>query len=215
MWKQILLRLYIKQFGMQLNKTAILLSGGMDSIAVAYWKRPDIAITIDYGQKCAESEIRAAAYAAKFLGMEHTVLHIDCSSLGSGLLNGQSPLPMAPTIEWWPFRNQLLVTLACMKAISMGVNVLYVGSIKQDGNRHKDGTKEFYDKLSALTEYQEGHIRIEMPGADMNTEDLVRLYGVPSHLLLHSYSCHTSNIPCLDCPGCVKNYTVRQNLGLL
>ncbi len=34
-----------------MSKTAILLSGGMDSIALAYWKRPELAITINYGQK--------------------------------------------------------------------------------------------------------------------------------------------------------------------
>ena len=27
---------------------ALLLSGGMDSIALAYWRKPSIAITIDY-----------------------------------------------------------------------------------------------------------------------------------------------------------------------
>ena len=38
--------------------TALLLSGGMDSIALAYWKRPDIALTIDYGQAAADAEER-------------------------------------------------------------------------------------------------------------------------------------------------------------
>ena len=199
---------------MQSTKTAILLSGGMDSVAIAYWKRPDVAITIDYGQKSAEAEIRSAAYTAKFLGMEHCVIHVDCSSLGSGLLSGVASLPMSPTEEWWPYRNQLLVTLACMKAIGMGIGILYVGCIMQDGERHKDGTSEFYDKLSSLIEYQEGGIRIEMPAAQLNTVDIVRRYRVPMHLLLHSHSCHTSNIPCLDCPGCVKNLTIRKELGI-
>lgn len=43
-----------------MSKTAILLSGGMDSIALAYWKRPEIAITIDYGQKPAAAEVVAS-----------------------------------------------------------------------------------------------------------------------------------------------------------
>ena len=41
-------------------KTALLLSGGMDSIAIAWWKRPDIALTLDYGQQAANAEIKAA-----------------------------------------------------------------------------------------------------------------------------------------------------------
>lgn len=199
---------------MQSGKTAILLSGGMDSIAIAYWKRPDVAITIDYGQRCADAEIRAAAYTAKFLGIEHCVIHVDCSSLGSGILSENSPLSIAPSVEWWPYRNQLLVTLACMKAISLGVNVLYVGSIKQDGERHRDGTKEFYDKLSNLISYQEGGIIVEMPAAEMDTVDIINRFKIPMHLLLHSHSCHVANIPCLECPGCVKNYSIRKKLGI-
>ena len=31
------------------NKKAILLSGGMDSIALAYWLRPEVASRLDYG----------------------------------------------------------------------------------------------------------------------------------------------------------------------
>lgn len=210
----ILLLRFINQFGMRSNKTAILLSGGMDSIAIAYWKKPDIAITIDYGQKCAEAEIQSAAFVAKKLGLEHHIIRVDCSSLGSGCLLGSEPLEFAPTREWWPYRNQLLVTLACMKAISLGVKTIFVGSIKQDGDRHKDGTKEFYNLLSLLIEYQEGGINIDMPAADLNTIDIIKRYKVPLYLILHSHSCHTANIPCLDCPGCVKNYKIRQALGI-
>ena len=71
---------------MQLNKKAILLSGGMDSIALAYWKQPDIAITIDYGQKTAEAEIKSATAVAKILNIEHHIIGINGSSLGSGSL---------------------------------------------------------------------------------------------------------------------------------
>lgn len=194
------------------NKTAILLSGGMDSIAIAYWKKPDIAITIDYGQKCADAEIKSAAFVARELNMDHHIIRIDCSSLGSGCLHGTEPLPIAPSPEWWPYRNQLLVTLACMKAISLDVKTIFVGSVKQDGDRHKDGTKEFYSLLSSLIEYQEGGIKIEVPAAELTTSEIIRKYKVPLYLILHSHSCHTSNIPCLDCPGCVKNHSVRQEL---
>ena len=64
--------------------TGLLLSGGLDSISILYWKRPDIALTIDYGQNCADAEIRASKYACEVLNIEHHVLTIDCSSLGSG-----------------------------------------------------------------------------------------------------------------------------------
>ena len=90
---------------------ALLLSGGMDSIALAFWKRPEIAITIDYGQRAAEAEVTAARQVARELGIQHEVIAIDCTAIGSGDMAGSIALEIAPVPEWWPFRNQLLVTL--------------------------------------------------------------------------------------------------------
>lgn len=86
---------------MERKRKAILLSGGMDSIALVYWLRPEVAITLDYGQKSAEAEIAAATQVAKYLDIEHYILHIDCSSLGSGDLVGTKPIGDAPVSEWW------------------------------------------------------------------------------------------------------------------
>lgn len=199
---------------MQYNKTAVLLSGGIDSICIAYWKKPDMAFTIDYGQVCAEAEIHSAAIICKKLGIEHHIIRIDCSSLGSGLLSGKPTVEDSPSEEWWPYRNQLLVTLACMKGISLGVKKLYVGSVRTDGVQHKDGTPEFYDMLSRLMSYQEGGITVEMPAHSMDTYELVEASGTPLDLLLYSHSCHVSNKPCMKCKGCEKNYAVRLKYGI-
>ena len=144
---------------MQLNKKAILLSGGMDSIALAYWKHPDIAITIDYGQKTAEAEIKSATAVAKILNVEHHIISINGSSLGSGSLSDNASLPEAPSFEWWPYRNQLIVTIAAMEAIKLGVEEIMVGTVKSD-SAYKDGTKEFYEQLNTLMALQEGGIKI-------------------------------------------------------
>ena len=101
---------------MQQNKKAILLSGGMDSIALAYWMNPEVAITLDYGQRAAEAEITAASQVANILGMEHHVLRIDCSSLGSGDLVGTTPIGNAPVSEWWPYRCSSLRMVAIQES---------------------------------------------------------------------------------------------------
>src|SRR6266568_6936973 len=102
-------------------KTALLLSGGMDSIAIAHWHRPEIAITVDYGQQPAAGEIRAAQAVADVLSIEHHIVRADLSALGSGDMAGSAALGVAPVTEWWPFRNQMLVTLAAMKGLVLGV----------------------------------------------------------------------------------------------
>ena len=196
-----------------MSKVALLLSGGMDSIALAYWKRPELAITINYGQKPFLAEMNASKEVARVLEMEHIVLDIDCSSLGSGIMSDKGVLSMAPTQEWWPYRNQLLVTLAAMKAIHLGVNELMLGTVKTD-SIHKDGTKSFYDAIDSLMTRQEGSIRITAPAINMTTEELVRVSRVPESVLLWAHSCHISNQPCGTCPGCIKYREVRRNLGI-
>lgn len=199
---------------MQRNKKAILLSGGMDSIALAYWLRPEVAITLDYGQRAAEAEIAAATRVARILGMEHYVLRIDCSSLGSGDLVGSEPISDAPITEWWPYRNQMLVTLALMKAIQLGVGELMVGSVKTDA-QHLDGTPEFYEQLSKLVSMQEGEIKVTAPAIGLTTVELVRKAGIPDRILMYAHSCHTSNFPCGRCHGCNKYMYVKEQLGIL
>src|SRR5258705_8355664 len=103
---------------------AVLLSGGMDSISLAAWLRPTTAITIDYGQVCASAEICAAKHVSMLLGIDHHTIRADCSSLGSGDLCGTNSLPCAPATEWWPFRNQLLITLSAMYGVRLGVKRL-------------------------------------------------------------------------------------------
>lgn len=199
---------------MQRNKKAILLSGGMDSIALAYWLRPEVAITLDYGQKAAEAEINAATRVAKLLGTEHYVLRIDCSSLGSGDLVGSKPLSDAPVTEWWPYRNQMLVTLALMKAIQLDVYELMVGSVKTDA-QHSDGTPEFYEQMSRLVAMQEGGIMVTAPAIGMTTVELVKKSQIPESVLMYAHSCHTSNQPCGKCHGCNKYIYVKEQLGIL
>ncbi len=197
---------------MDKNRSGILLSGGMDSIALAYWLKPSFSITIDYGQKPAESEIQAAAQVSKYLGMEHHIIRVDCSQLGSGDMNGSKPLSVSPVSEWWPYRNQLLITLASMKAIMLDIKTLIIGSVATD-KTHLDGTEKFYSKIAELVKLQEGNIEIVYPAINLSTVELVKKSEVPMSLLMWAHSCHTSNQPCMICNGCKKYLYVLQQLG--
>lgn len=193
---------------------SILLSGGIDSMALVYMYRPSVAFTIDYGQKSAKAEIQSSRKVCEILNIRHELIRVDCSALGSGDLSASKAIELAPSPEWWPYRNQLLVTLACMKGVSLGIKELIVGSVKTDGF-HKDGTGSFYEKLSSLIEYQEGNIKVTCPAIGLSTVELVRESKIPDEILLWSHSCHTSNNPCGDCRGCLKHLSVRQDLGLM
>lgn len=189
----------------------ILLSGGMDSIALAYWQQPDVAFTIDYGQAAAEAEIAAAGQVASVLGMRHEIIVVDCSSLGSGHMAGTEALDLAPAPDWWPFRNQLLLTLAGMRAVAIGVTELMVGSVASD-DVHADGRPAFYASIDTVMGMQEGGVRVTAPAIGMTTAELVRISGVPQSVLAWAHSCHVGNLACGMCRGCVKHYDVTGEL---
>ena len=191
---------------------ALLLSGGMDSVAIAWWKRPGIAITVDYGQKAAAAEIRAAAAVCAKLGIRHVVQSTDLSAIGSGAMSGQPQLPEAPVPEWWPYRNQMLVTLGAMIGIPQGVRNLMIGCLSTD-RTHADGRWEFVKAMDGLLAMQEGGMRVAAPAIEMTAVELISVSGVPAEVLSWAHSCHVADYACGMCRGCQKHYETLEALG--
>jgi 7-cyano-7-deazaguanine synthase len=178
-----------------MRNSALLLSGGLDSIAVAYWQRPRIAITIDYGQLPAEAEKRAAQAVAEALEIEHHSFSLNLGTLGSGDMAGVPPSADAPVSEWWPFRNQFLLTIGGMLAVKYGLESVMVGSVATDA-KHIDGSLAFLEIIHSLMTMQEGSINIEAPAHRYTSVELIQVSGVPFDLLSYAHSCHKSNWAC-------------------
>jgi 7-cyano-7-deazaguanine synthase len=194
------------------NSELLLLSGGMDSIAIAAWRRPAEALTIDYGQVCANAEIRASQQVCLDLGICHQVIRVDCGSLGCGDLAGKKQIDGAPATEWWPFRNQLLVTLAAMYAMSRDVKAILLGTVKTDAF-HIDGSAKFIEAIDGVCAMQEGGLRVLAPGINMSSVELVRASGVEMAILAWAHSCHVADFACGRCRGCQKHRGVMEELG--
>jgi 7-cyano-7-deazaguanine synthase len=194
-------------------KRAVLLSGGVDSICLAYGIKPEIAYTIDYGQTVADREIYVSEFICGELKIEHKVIKVDCKHLGSGSLANSKSSTISPSEEWWPFRNQLLITLASMQSVKDSVNEIYLASVKSD-NFHKDGTKDFYTLINNLLLYQEGEIKVICPTLEYYSHELARKYNVPRNLITMAHSCQISNLACGKCSGCIKQLKVRYELKI-
>jgi len=193
-------------------RAALLLSGGMDSIALAHWKKPGLAIHINYGQRAASGERRAARAVCDSLDIPLESVNVDCSELGSGDMAGAPPLAMAPLREWWPYRNQLLITLGSMKIIGRGYHKIMIGTVKDDAS-HSDGSARFVQIISDLQSYQEGGIEVDAPALSLSTAELIKAAAVPIELLAWSHSCHVGPVACGNCGGCAKHFRVMQELG--
>jgi 7-cyano-7-deazaguanine synthase len=192
--------------------TAILLSGGIDSVALAFWKRPDYAITVDYGQASAETELRISQRVAAEFRIVHQFVRTQTRELGTGLLANTDQIPYAPTPEWWPFRNQFLITVGAMLAVKLGVTELMIGAVKSDTG-HADSTPAFVRLLDELVSLQEGGVRVTAPAHHLTAEELVRKSKIPFALLAETHSCHTGNLACGSCRGCLKQIEILETFG--
>jgi len=192
--------------------SALLLSGGMDSVSIAWWKRPSLALFVDYGQLPARAEEAAGRAAAQAIGLPYEVVRVDCSALGSGDLSGRPPAAMAPVPEWWPFRNQLILTIAGAAVLHLGEDELVIGALRTDGE-HADGRSEFIEKISDLMQMQEGGLRVIAPAIGLSADELVIESGIPKSVLAWAHSCHTGDLACGQCRGCIKHYQTWKALG--
>lgn len=192
----------------------LLLSGGLESSALGAWLRPPLALTIDYGQLPAAGEIWAASQVCRELGLTHSVLRADCSAVGSGLLAGRESDEQAPVPEWWPYRNQLLVSLAGAWGISRGATEIVIGSVAGDG-AHADSTLAFYEQLDRLMALQEGRLRVRAPAIEMSSAELLDASGISDAVLGWTHSCHRHVVACGSCPGCAKRQQVLAGIGRL
>jgi 7-cyano-7-deazaguanine synthase len=204
------------------ERPLLLLSGGQDSAALASWFRPPGCLTVNYGQRPFRGELRAATAIAAALNLTAFTVECDLSEIGSGLLAREASQPSecaakpsspSPSPEWWPYRNQLLATIASAWALTRGYDVIVMGSVAGDAERHIDGGAEFYVSLDTVTAMQEGGIRIVAPALTLTSTELIEASGIGDGVLAYAHSCHVADYACGYCPGCVKQETVLRSLG--
>ncbi|MBB2924119.1 7-cyano-7-deazaguanine synthase [Cellulomonas cellasea] len=196
----------------------LLLSGGLDSTALAAMVRPEHCLGIDYGQVAADAEHRAAREVARELDLPFVHLNMPASALAAGLMSRDADTTSAVGVtapEWWPFRNQLLITIAAAWGVTRGFHEVLLGTVASDGTRHADGTAEFRIAIDQLLSLQEGGMHVSAPASGLTTDELLTRSQVPEHVLAWTHSCHRANLPCANCPGCVKRSESLHRAGLL
>lgn len=186
---------------------ALLFSGGIDSTAIAVWQRPDLLVTVDYGQAPAGGELRAATAIAERLALRHEIIRVDCRRLGQGHLAGRDASALGAAPEWWPYRNQLLVTVCAMRFVSDGLQEVLIGTVAGD-EVHHDGRPAFVDGLDTLLKLQEGGVRLLAPAIGLSSETLLERVPGVGDLLPWTFSCHVSDQACGQCRGCAKHRMV-------
>lgn len=202
----------------RVSPALLLLSGGLDSTALAAMTRPEGCLFIDYGQTAADAERRAATQVALDLGLRLDMVEIATRSLGAGLMAQRLASTLdVPDVspEWWPFRNQLLITVGASWAVTRAYSRVVIGTVASDASRHRDGSEDFLAAIDHLVAMQEGGLRVDAPARHLTTAELIAVSGVGDEVLGWTHSCHRANLPCAQCPGCVGRARALRGAGRL
>jgi len=174
-----------------IKNALVLLSGGIDSTACA-WHLSNQGyhvhgLFVDYGQKAARLEKRAAKSLSKVLGIGLDYVSVKSpANFGAGEIAG---------------RNALLVFAALMTAkLHTGVIALAIHS----GTTYYDCSTAFAKSIDRLlAEYTDGRVRLSTPFITWEKKNIVDYYKT-SHLPIYlTYSCENGKLPtcgrCLSC----------------
>ena len=200
-----------------MEKSVVLLSGGIDSGTLLYWalKRYDVvALTFDYGSKHSDHEQAAAKELTRRAGVDHISIKLPFVNdlYKSDLLQSGGEIPeghyedssMKSTVV--PFRNGIMLSIAAGYAESIGAATVLYAAHAGDHAIYPDCRPEF---LRAMSEAARTgtylNVAVRDPFVDLHKKDIVLLgheLGVPFEI---TYSCYKGGrLHCGKCGTCVE-----------
>lgn len=209
-----------------MNKTVVLLSGGLDSLVSTAYALDSynikLALTFDYGQRAANKEIESSRRISEYFNIEHKVIEtpwlkeITTTSLvNTGqdlpelnfneLDNLQAGLNSAKNV-WVPNRNGVFLNIAACFADSMDFSHIIFGANKEEGTTFPDNTQEFIDKINESFEFSTlVKPKVVAPLINFDKKDIIKLaleIKAPLHLVRSCYKGEEKH--CGKCESCLR-----------
>lgn len=199
-------------------KTVVLLSGGMDSVTAFHQVRREhevvAALSFDYGSKHNAREIPFAELHAARAGVPHRTIDLgfmnDCFE--SDLLKSGGEIPdghyaeenMKRTVV--PFRNGIMLAIACGFAESAGAEALAIAAHSGDHAIYPDCREPFMQGMAAAMEAGTyARIRLLRPFIDMDKTAIARRGAELGIDFAETWSCYKGGeIHCGTCGTCVE-----------
>lgn len=199
-------------------KVVVLCSGGMDSVAALHWARREHAVlavaSFDYGSKHNHRELPfAAGHAAQF-GLRHEVIALDFVRrlFASGLLQGGGTIPeghyedqtMRQTVV--PFRNAIMLSIACGFAESVGAEGLVIAAHGGDHAIYPDCREDFMRAMGdAMRLGTYAGIQLLRPFIALDKARIAALGAELGVDFARTWSCYQGGpVHCGKCGTCVE-----------
>ena len=199
-------------------KVLVLLSGGMDSVTALHWAarghEVSGAVSFDYGSKHNDREIPMARWHAARLGVPHDVVPLDFMDrlFASDLLRSGGEIPeghyaeesMKRTVV--PFRNGIMLAIACGLAESRGAEALVIAAHGGDHAIYPDCREPFMAAMAAAMKHGTyAGIGLLRPFIDRDKAGIVLCGAGLGVDYAHTWSCYKGGeIHCGRCGTCVE-----------
>ena len=173
-----------------MSKAVVPISGGLDSSVilsiVAQASSEIYTISYDYGQKHKKELLYAEMQIDCYDNIEHHN-RVDLSFFknivtSSSITNNNIPvahakdvLGDAQTVNYVPFRNMMMLSIACSYAEAVGAEIVYHGSALVDSQAgYWDGSAEFLEQINHLTALnRKNRIKIEAPLINLSKKEII------------------------------------------
>ena len=111
----------------------------------------------------------------------------------------------AQTVNYVPFRNQMLLSIACAYAESVGANTVYHGAALIDSQAgYWDGSVEFLNSINNLIALNRKHkINIEAPLINKTKAEIILMGKELGVDFARTWTCYEGrNVACGHCTSC-------------
>ncbi len=210
-------------------RVIVLCSGGMDSVTALHWARREhtvvAALTFDYGSKHNPREIPLAAEHAGAAGLRHEIVRLDFVNrlFVSALLQDGGAIPeghyeaesMRQTVV--PFRNAIMLSIACGLAESVGAEGLVIAAHGGDHAIYPDCREDFMRAMGdAMRHGTYAGIRLLRPFIAMTKAGIAAQGAKLGVDFTRTWSCYKGGERhCGRCGTCVERREAFRHAGLI
>lgn len=209
-----------------MKNSAIIVSGGMDSITLLYDHKDEIAlgISFDYGSNHNAREIPFAKMHCERLGIKHITINLDFMHqyFKSSLLDGAEAIPeghyaddnMKSTVV--PFRNGIMLAIAIGIAESNNLDQVFIANHGGDHTIYPDCRPEFINAIdAAATAGTYNNVKVIAPYTKITKSDIVRIGKRLGIDYAETWSCYKGGeVHCGKCGTCVERKEALAEAGI-
>lgn len=209
-----------------MKNSAIIVSGGMDSITLLYDRKDEIVlgISFDYGSNHNAREIPFAKMHCERLGIKHITINLDFMHqyFKSSLLDGAEAIPeghyaddnMKSTVV--PFRNGIMLSIAIGIAESNNLDQVFIANHGGDHTIYPDCRPEFINAIdAAATAGTYNNVKVIAPYTKITKSDIARIGKRLGIDYAETWSCYKGGeVHCGKCGTCVERKEALAEAGI-